>query len=578
MHVFRFLCLLLSQSLCCSSSSNQFKRVESCPESSEQWTNREQMKNCRQFKATPDFMCAAIEGQPGIFGEICTVVGLSTAGKCAVLDADTYNLNFISCDASPGCPTTAYRASDIYKYQACFENFYRVETTTSNKASITLHVNGNTTIGDSTSNEKNTVTVVIVTLIINVLILSFFIILFWVRKKRKETEHSKPFEIATFLDPKKDAENSKSYEIVTCLDPKIDADKDTAEAFKYITTLANYIRYRLVALCDETNLRNKLLLHSESLKQNFDEKTITQLMSSSLDELMKSSLNIIYMLLTNFCNIPTPRRGWGYRPDDDDESLGADIERIRTFINEYVDTRSCFLKEMKMVKERLLSKYEKIELDMDFDLSHEQKINYVKIKPDCIEDDGIVVTKAIEEILKHLDSKGIAICVGSIGCGKTTALDYVSKKYKEEGWQIECCDNFNFVEKSRIDAALTTRKTVLFCDNLFGTFGCQVFSKQVFRDFEYVIRTLLNQDKNKLKILLGIHVHVLDEINRIGCGSTLQDKSRIIELDNLSKSEILHIYQLQQRSSNCNQLPTSYTDVLDFLEYSSDSIGKPFRP
>ncbi|XP_062616237.1 uncharacterized protein LOC134277945 [Saccostrea cucullata] len=558
MHVFRFLCLLFSQLLCCSSSSNQFETVESCPESSEQWINREQRKNCRQFQATPDFMCAAIEGQPGIFGEICTVVGLSTAGKCAVLDADTYNLNFISCYASPGCPTTAYRASDIYKYQACFGNFYRVQSTTPYKALSTLHANRNSTIDDSTSNEQNAVTVVIVTLLVYVLIL-LILILFWVQKKRRKTEHSKSSEKLSFLDPKKDA------------------DKDPAEALKCMTSLANYLRCRLVALCDETSLRNKLLLHSESIKQNFEENTVNKLMKSTLSELSKSSLNIIYMVLTNFCDIPTPGRGWDYKPDDDDESLGADIERIRSFINEYVDTKRCYPKEMKMLKERLLSQYEEIEFEMDLDFSREQKINYVKIKPDCVEDDGTVVTKTIVEILKHLETKGIAICVGSIGCGKTTALEYVSKKYRKEGWQIECCDNFNFVEKSRVDAVLTARKTVLFCDNLFGTFGCQVFSKQVFRDFEYVIRTLLNQDKNKLKILLGIHVHVLDEIKSIGCGSAFQDKSRIIELDNLSKSEILHIYQLQQERSHRNQKRTTYKDVLDILEYSSDSIGKPFQ-
>ncbi|XP_048768414.2 uncharacterized protein LOC125674988 isoform X3 [Ostrea edulis] len=126
LHVFPFLLLLLM--LHCVGSNNHFERVMLCPKSGEEWQNRAQEKKCQN--QTPDFMCAAIEDQPGKFGEICTIVGMSNAGKCAVLDADTYNLNYVRCSAPTGCPSKVYIASDVYKYKACYENIYSVESTT----------------------------------------------------------------------------------------------------------------------------------------------------------------------------------------------------------------------------------------------------------------------------------------------------------------------------------------------------------------------------------------------------------------------------------------------------------------
>lgn len=73
-------------------------------------------------------MCGPIENQPGRYGEICTVAGLISKGECVVLDADTYNLNFVKCYATSGCPQNAYISSDLHKYPVCYNNSR--ETTT----------------------------------------------------------------------------------------------------------------------------------------------------------------------------------------------------------------------------------------------------------------------------------------------------------------------------------------------------------------------------------------------------------------------------------------------------------------
>lgn len=37
------------------------------------------------------------------------------SGECVVLDADTYNLNFVKCYATSGCPPKAYISFDLYQ-------------------------------------------------------------------------------------------------------------------------------------------------------------------------------------------------------------------------------------------------------------------------------------------------------------------------------------------------------------------------------------------------------------------------------------------------------------------------------
>lgn len=70
--------LIISLIFCPNVCGNLFKEVSSCPSNEEEWRDRAQKKECKE--PIPDFMCAAIENQPGRFGEICTVVGLTGKG------------------------------------------------------------------------------------------------------------------------------------------------------------------------------------------------------------------------------------------------------------------------------------------------------------------------------------------------------------------------------------------------------------------------------------------------------------------------------------------------------------------
>lgn len=77
--------------LCPYVRGNLFKEVSSCPSNEEEWRDRAQKKQCKD--PISDFMCAAIENQPGRFGEICTVVSLSSRGKHVMLLYDFMGSN-----------------------------------------------------------------------------------------------------------------------------------------------------------------------------------------------------------------------------------------------------------------------------------------------------------------------------------------------------------------------------------------------------------------------------------------------------------------------------------------------------
>ena len=213
------------------------------------------------------------------------------------------------------------------------------------------------------------------------------------------------------------------------------------------------------------------------------------------------------------------------------------------------------------------------------------------MKPDCNVKNGVVVTSAIEHILKKMESTNIAICKGAIGCGKTTALDYVTKVFKDEGWQIECMDEF--IDESCIDRALKSNKTILYCDNYCGSFGCQMFSQEVLARNERTIEAILSSER-KIRVLIGIHNHVYDEINStIGHRCFLQHTKSLVDLDSLSKSELLWIFKTQEEKGTTKQEekgttkqeekgttkqePKSYEDLLAMTTRRSDMVGIPFQ-
>lgn len=199
----------------------------------------------------------------------------------------------------------------------------------------------------------------------------------------------------------------------------------------------------------------------------------------------------------------------------------------------------------------------------------------VKVKPNNVLEDGVIVTQGIANILEKMKSKRVVICRGAIGCGKTTALEYVTKKYKKDGWTVEWMEES--FDKSCNERLLhcDLDKTVICIDNLFGVFGCQVFFDKMFDTFKKFVREIVHWNKTPI-VLLGIHQHVFDEIPPEHYPFP-KDDSLFIDLKNMSQSEALQIYKLQQEKHKSKQGSISVEDFLKLTEQRSSEVGTPFQ-
>lgn len=134
------------------------------------------------------------------------------------------------------------------------------------------------------------------------------------------------------------------------------------------------MKFQLVKLNKIKNLRFYMVTHSESLKLHFKEN-FERMMNCTVDW-TTFDLNTVYTLLTNFCGITCPDRGWGYKPTDEDLSLGADIERIRILVNEKIDHNKMFkVEEADQIIERWNWLKKEVDSRDIIDFDHETKIN-----------------------------------------------------------------------------------------------------------------------------------------------------------------------------------------------------------
>nr|XP_034299294.1 uncharacterized protein LOC105329942 isoform X2 [Crassostrea gigas] len=509
--------LILCLIVCPYVWGNLFKEVSSCPSSKEEWRHRSEKKQCKE--PIPDFMCAAIENQQRRFGEICTVVGLTSK--------------------DPVC----------YNYSR--ETTFSTSTTEAEQDKQITSRNP-----ENTDRDGSVHAIAISTLTVFLCVLFVFLLL--LKKKRSK--------------PKKDLENNEADEPTFLLN----ADSKLEEALckQKISILGGYMKFQLVKLSKVKNLRFYMVTHSESLKLHFKEN-FDRMMNSGTVDWTKFDLDTVYTLLSNFCGITRTDRGWGYKPKDKDISVGADIERIRVLVNEYLDNKTFKKEEADQILERW--RWVKKEVDsrdiIDFD--RETKINYKKLKPNNVVEHGTVVTRVIANILEKLQSKKIVTCCGTIGCGKTTALEYIARKYRDDGWTIKW--NKEFIDESFFNNVIesNTDKIFICCDNLFGSFGCQVFSDEMFDNFHFFMHSI-NKGENNIKVLLGIHEHVIEEISSKH-SLVSQDYNAFVEMDSLSQSEALLIYITQQEKSDIKQEYIPFEDFLELNKNRSANVGAPFQ-
>ena len=203
-----------------------------------------------------------------------------------------------------------------------------------------------------------------------------------------------------------------------------------------------------------------------------------------------------------------------------------------------------------------------------------------RLKPDCLEENGIIITDNITAAITSLQSRNIVILRGAIGCGKTFAIKAIQNRYKGKGFKAVWDEESE--PKTLKNWKSFPEKTIVFCDNLFGRYGCHTFSKQDILSIENCLESIENESTGNTKVVVGIHQHVFEEIKKTCTLNFLQNKNATVDMDKLSRAETLLIFKMQKKEGHCKVDPEcwfgkiEFSSVLTKLSQSPGLVGSPF--
>ncbi|XP_061197593.1 uncharacterized protein LOC133205741 [Saccostrea echinata] len=606
-------------------AAQDYVYVSACPRGSSEWQAEATRKKCQE--PTPDYLCAAIENSPGQYGEICTKYGLSPSGTCAVLNAQTYNLDSVPCVAPVGCPDKPYNPGELYNWPVCFEDFYGNKRTTSSVItkvyeSTTEHSNITSVdpTGDTQDGDSGLVAGII---IVFLLVLVVSLVTLYILDKRNKWGlrkairkrlidrfgrlHAQREESALKRDEEQ-AENEEGDIGKECL-LSSNTGKDFLLSDTYeeplsgiktskgdgvsivekdvswkLTGLQRYLVVCLKHYIGIEELKEKVILFKSSLDEHFNEVLLEPLQRlQSPDDYEEVDILVVYNLLRNVCeHIYPPKRGWDYEPDETDLGLGADIERARLMWNRYCDGKTVF-DDLDALYERMQERYGNIAVninekqDVDQCQMPKEKISpSVQLKPACEVRSGVVIRKQTTSVKEILNESGLAICKGAIGCGKTSFLKYFDELYRGLGWIVKWREE---VVNSNDVFVRENEKILLCCDNFFGTFDRCAYSAT-----SEIINFLNHREKDdggQLKILLAIHDHVYDELQKNTSINILQNKRAVVDLNEITNAEQMLIFKEQRKNGHCTIDPKCWFRRVDFeslknaLKRNSGLIGDP---
>ncbi|XP_078338953.1 uncharacterized protein LOC111117454 isoform X3 [Crassostrea virginica] len=389
-----------------SEAAQDFTPVSACPPDADSWKSEASKKNCRGD--TPDYLCAAIENEPGNLGEICTKYGLTPAMKCAVLNQQTKNLDSVDCKAPSGCPQSPYNPSELWNHKICYRDFYGTTPT----IAVTIETTAKPLLDSPLSDESGSGTGAAVAVIVVLLIICIAVVVAVVFYKRNQFGFRKIMQphirdITKLFgrgDSQQDVENQQSeggenqdpeqksllkgdesekikeesqkkkvekpvYASIEKkrqkkdLDVKKDGENETThlDEEQKIRKLKELLRYPVHILkkeLDVKDLKENTVIYSKSIKAHFTAPLISNLQSVQiLDDYSRLDMTVVFTLLQSFCeNIKPPKKGWGYEPPSDEITTGADIERIRLLWNKFCDDDLQF-PQLDDVYKRMKEKY-----------------------------------------------------------------------------------------------------------------------------------------------------------------------------------------------------------------------------
>ena len=190
----------------------------------------------------------------------------------------------------------------------------------------------------------------------------------------------------------------------------------------------------------------------------------------------KFDITLLHLLIREFSNLPKPAKGWHKLPDETDDTIQADIARIKCFRNELSHRSSAAISESEFE-----AKWNQISSSLEGIRVYIHKQNIQCIKNDPIDDN---VRQVLEDIIKkwkqpldqqgtefiydlsnclpdqmseetvygrsneialvkdNVENDGIAVVLitGGPGFGKTTVARMAAQKLKEDGQTVLFCN------------------------------------------------------------------------------------------------------------------------------------------
>ncbi|XP_052717816.1 uncharacterized protein LOC128190002 [Crassostrea angulata] len=325
-------------------------------------------------------------------------------------------------------------------------------------------------------------------------------------------------------------------------------------------------------------LKDVTVLFKTSIVKHFGEALLNSLCNlNSMDDYQNLDISLVYNLLRNVCkNVTPPKRGWGYEPSADDVSLGADIERIRSMWNRYCDRETEFL-YLREIFVRMIDRYGNISDLVKFEDTGRTKILSFEMNPECQDEDGVVLTKALKAVLDILEQENCVVVKGAIGTGKSTCLKYIDRHYRKNQWDVR--RNIGSITHSDVYVPVDKTRKLLCCDDIFG-----VYNRGNFAGTAEIITALENIEQKvnqNMKVVLAIHDHVYEELQKSHFIKVFQNKRNVVDFNELSDAEMLLIFNDQRKNGHCSKSPkcwflnVGFDSIKDTLKENTGKLGNP---